>query len=158
MKIPFRKNNRAFSEQIFKQSEQQKSVVGSEHKREYLIDGDGYQLLIKNEFSGLTRDPNGMPLLNTVRIGIIADCGHKISDLDSILGRCKNSHILCKNCQSNFFSCKKCGQFVCNRCVLILKNGDTVCKDHILTVLINGMLKILTETLIGLFGITADEQ
>ncbi|MBN4081317.1 hypothetical protein JYT44_03020, partial [Caldithrix abyssi] len=120
MKLPFRKNNRAFSEKIFKKAEQQKSTIGSEHIKEYLIDGKGYEYLIKNEFSKLLNQ-NGLPVTIREKISLLADCNCRVNSPEELRGRCKNNHLICINC--GLYVCGNCGEKICDKDMLELKSG-----------------------------------
>lgn len=160
MKNPFRKNNREFSGKIFKQASQQKASIGSEHKKEYLTDGNGYNILVRDEFAGLEKDENGLPIIMSEKIGILLDCSHRVYSLDGISGRCKNNCLICLKC--NLYTCQECGEKVCDKCLIKVDNDKVICKDHIYSLALKkagaGLYSTIKGTIQGLFGISVYES
>lgn len=157
----FRKNNREFSEQLFKNAAQQNStgVIGSELVQEFLIDQTGKIIPVKFEFTGLQIDQNGLPVVQKTRVQLIQSCGHRACSLEQVLGTCSYNHTVCTRCQ--LYTCTICGDKLCDKDVLWLEDDSAFCPEHEKDILIAnvgyGALKIVGNTLKYLCGWDGDE-
>ncbi len=152
----FRKNDNDFSQDLFRSAEQQRALgqLGNELRRDVLIDRSGNQLPIKHEFSRLRIDEDGMPMIETGRVGLLLDCGHMVHSLEEVLGSCRYGHTVCAKDQ--LYTCAVCGEKVCELDVAQLRGGATVCLDHAPNTTVDqgrgGLLGLISDTIRGLLG------
>ncbi len=160
----FRKEDREFSERLFKNAQQQESAgsLGSEQVKEFLVDRLGELTPIKFEFTGLQIDQKGLPVVHTERVGVLLDCGHKVHSLDEVLGRCRYGHTVCTRCQ--LYTCAACGEKLCDKDVLWIEEGgirEALCLEHERDIMIarvkTGISRLTGNTLKYLCGWSGDE-
>ena len=86
----FRKTDRNFAEDLFRNAEQQEingnGSLGNEIERQFLLDNKTGEIIpIKIKHTALTIDNNGMPVVQ-VNIGdALLDCGHRPCSLEQVL-------------------------------------------------------------------------
>ena len=160
----FRKTDRDFAEDLFRNAEQQEAngngSLGNEVERQFLLDNKTGEIIpIKIKHTALTIDNNGMPVVQ-VNIGdALLDCGHRPCSLEQVLGRCVHGHTVCDKCQ--LYTCAICGEKLCDLDVLWYDEETPYCPEHekdILRARIQGgALRIVGDTMKYLCGWDGEE-
>ncbi|MCH7574801.1 MAG: hypothetical protein IIA59_06720 [Candidatus Marinimicrobia bacterium] len=133
--MPFRRDDRDFSEGLFKNAQRQEAngSLGAESLKEFLIDPrSGEVFPIKFENVSLQIDQNGFPISTRERGIVVLDCGHKPCSLSQVLGRCqqRGRHLICDKCSLYTCALNGCGLKICDLDVLRLEDGSTICIEH----------------------------
>ncbi len=150
MSDSFRRKDHRYAEEMFRRAAQQDSTgpVGSEMRRDVLVDRYGNQEPIKLESSRIIQDENGIPLAITERVGRELDCGHIVTSVDQVLGICKYGHLVCV--RDHLFTCAHCGAKLCEKDAELLPGGSVVCFSHLAGGEPVGFFKGLIKGLLGL--------
>jgi|GEM_PF-6553914 len=160
----YRKRDREFSEDIFRNAEQQdvngNGSLGNEMEREFLLDESTGEIIpIKIKYTALIMDIHGMPLVQTDIGNFLLSCGHRPCSLEQVQGMCVYGHTVCTKCQ--LYICSICGEKLCDRDVLWLDEETAYCSEHDKDILIarvqNGALKVVGDTMKYLCGWDGDE-
>lgn len=129
--MPFRRNDREFTERLFRNARQQEATGGliPESLREYLIDPRSREVFpIQIDNVSVQINEHGFPTSTREKGIVVLDCGHKPCSLSQVQGRCGYGHLICDKC--TMYTCEICGQKLCDLDVLKLEDGTTVCIDH----------------------------
>ncbi len=160
----FRRTDRDFSENIFRNAEQQgasgNGSLGNELEREFLLDNNtGEVIPIKIKYTALTIDKRGMPVVQIDIGNALLSCGHRPCSLEQVLGRCSYGHAVCTRCK--LYTCVLCGEKLCDKDVLWWDEETPFCPDHendvIKMRLQSGALRIAGDTMKYLCGWDGDE-
>ena len=146
----FRRKDQQYAEELFRRAAQQEnnSPIGSETRRDVLVDRYGNLEPIKLETTRIIQDENGIPLAITERVGRELHCGHIVTSVDQVLGICKYGHIVC--IRDQLFTCGHCGAKLCELDAELLPGGSVVCFSHLAGGEPVGFFKGLIRALLGL--------
>ena len=161
--MPFRRDNREFSETLFKNAKQQSSgSLGSELLKEILVDlKTGEMIPVKFESTSLQIDQYGVPTVHKEVANVLMDCGHRACSLEQVQGKCQYGHTICRD-KCTLYTCEICGLKLCDLDVLMIDEVVPVCPEHDRDIMIDrvkiGLLRTAGDTVKFLCGWSGEQE
>lgn len=128
MKIPTSKLTDQERQDLLEFLAQQQEIgpKSAEVSKMVLSDLKGNKYDLGEQSSGVIVDQNGIPHVFTEQRAIILDCGHSISDLSQVLGKCNFGHIICQ--KDKLMRCSRCRKIMCEF-DMVERDGIIICTD-----------------------------
>ena len=160
LKIPLRKSDRTFSEEMLKRAALQSTVgtTGNEIRKDYLLNEYGQRIEIGWQLKGIGIDENGLPQVRTENYGTVLGCGHRAFSLNDVQGSCYRGHTVCVN--SPLYTCVICGNALCDKDVVRYAE-QPICEEHRYEVIGESILmsgqRLMKNVVWAMFGFDGDE-
>ena len=98
-----------------KSNEARQLLLGDRFGNFYNLGGESHSVVV---------DSDSIPHVLSQEQAMILDCGHAVTSLSQVLGRCDMGHIICNRHQ--FVRCPECKSVLCDS-DLVEKDGELVC-------------------------------
>lgn len=90
-------------------------------------DRSGNKIDLGGQSQGVIVDENNTPHVISEEHAKFLDCGHAITSLSEVLGKCAYGHITCH--RHELHRCNKCGKILCDLEV-VWEDDKPMCPDH----------------------------